>query len=115
MLVDWLSPDLQMSVLDIATGGGHVAKTLSPFVQTVFATDLTKEMLAVTANYLHDYKNIHYVIADAEDLPFLDQSFDIVTCRIAAHHFQDKERFIQGVKRVLKDDGKFLFIDNVTP
>ncbi|MFD1849117.1 class I SAM-dependent methyltransferase [Oceanobacillus bengalensis] len=113
LLVNWLEAQPEMQVLDIATGGGHVAKHLSPYVKTVFATDLTKEMLENTATHLTNLNNIHYIIADAEELPFLDNSFDIITCRIAAHHFPNPEKFIKEVERVLKIKGKFLFIDNI--
>ncbi|MFD1038049.1 class I SAM-dependent methyltransferase [Virgibacillus byunsanensis] len=115
LITDWLNPSLQMVALDIATGGGHVAKQLSSFVSIVVATDLTEEMLENTAKHLQDYKNITYKIADAENLPFMDDIFDIVTCRIAAHHFPNPDRYIYEVARVLKSKGKFLFIDNIAP
>lgn len=113
LLIKWLSPEPNMTVLDIATGGGHVAKRLSPYVERVIAADLTKDMLQNTASHLSLYKNIDYIIADAENLPFLDHTFDIITCRIAAHHFPNPEKFISEVQRVLKYDGEFLLIDNI--
>ena len=115
LLVEWLKPEKSFTVLDIATGGGHVAKKLATHVETVFATDLTKAMLENTAKQLQAFRNIYYVIADAEELPFLDQSFDIVTCRIAPHHFPNPEKFIDEVARTLKKGGRFLFIDNIVP
>ncbi|GLB60057.1 class I SAM-dependent methyltransferase [Cytobacillus sp. NCCP-133] len=114
-LIQWLNPQSDWVVLDIATGGGHVAKSLAPYVSQVFATDLTKMMLANTARHLESYKNIIYVVADAEALPFLDGTFDAVTCRIAPHHFPTPEKFIQEAGRVLKSGGYFLLIDNVSP
>ncbi|GAX91189.1 class I SAM-dependent methyltransferase [Effusibacillus lacus] len=116
LLVEWLQPEPHWIALDIATGGGHVAKTLSPHVAHVFSTDLTKQMLANTARHLNQScKNIWYVLADAESLPFLDHTFDIVTCRIAPHHFPNPRKFVSEVERVLKPHGKFLLIDNVVP
>ncbi|GAA0421934.1 MAG: class I SAM-dependent methyltransferase [Bacillota bacterium] len=115
LMKDWLELETSMKLLDIATGGGHVAKQLSPFVERVYATDLTKEMLENTKNYLQDIHNIDYILADAESLPFLNNTFDIITCRTAAHHFPHPEKFIQEVKRVLKTNGTFLFIDNIAP
>lgn len=116
LLLKWLQPQSSWIVLDIATGGGHVAKTLSSYVATVYATDLTKRMLTITASYLRKQcPNIFYVIADAEDLPFLDCTFDVVTCRIAPHHFPNPEDFINEAGRVLKPGGQFLLIDNVAP
>lgn len=116
LLVEWLNPKSDWVMLDIATGGGHVAKTLSPYIGTVFSTDLTEEMLANTAKHLNkEFKNIWYVIADAEKLPFLEGTFDLVTCRIAPHHFPNPNLFIEEVSRVLKPGGKFVLIDNVAP
>lgn len=115
LIVEWVQPEARWLTLDIATGGGHVANKLAEYVQQVFATDLTKEMLANTARHLHDKKNISYVLADAEELPFMDEYFDFVTCRIAPHHFPNPEQFISEVSRVLKPNGKFVLIDNVAP
>lgn len=116
LLASWLQPQKDWVILDIATGGGHVAKTLSPHVSTVIVTDLTEQMLSNTRKHLNeDYKNMFYVIADAENLPFLEGTFDAVTCRIAPHHFPNPKEFILEVARVLKPGGKFLLIDNVAP
>jgi ubiquinone/menaquinone biosynthesis C-methylase UbiE len=115
-LVEWLNPQPNWVVLDIATGGGHVAKTLAPHVGHVFATDLTHQMLANTAKHLTQHaKNVWYVLADAESLPFLDNSFDCVTCRIAPHHFPNPHKFIEEVHRVLSPGGRFILSDNVAP
>ncbi|MED4581524.1 class I SAM-dependent methyltransferase [Brevibacillus choshinensis] len=117
LLVDWMQPQSNWTVLDIATGGGHVARKLSSHVELVVATDLTRPMLeaASRANRIAEAEHILYVQADAEGLPFLDESFDAVTCRIAAHHFPDPEAFIGEVSRVLRPGGNFLLIDNVAP
>lgn len=116
LLVEWLKPQPDWTTLDIATGGGHVARALSPHVAYIFSTDLTKQMLENTARHLKQTcPNIWYVIADAESLPFLDHTFDIVTCRIAPHHFPNPEKFIAEAARVLKPGGKFLLVDNVAP
>ncbi|KGX91491.1 class I SAM-dependent methyltransferase [Pontibacillus marinus] len=115
LMVEWSEPNSDWISLDIATGGGHVAKTFSPHVNKVVASDLTKEMLENTASHLGEYKNISYEVADAEQLPFSDQSFDLITCRIASHHFPNPKSFIREVSRVLKQDGKFIMIDNVAP
>lgn len=52
LLLSWLPVDHTWHVLDIATGGGHVAKQLSPHVQQVVATDLTRPMLVAAAEHL---------------------------------------------------------------
>jgi ubiquinone/menaquinone biosynthesis C-methylase UbiE len=116
LLLEWVKPEKDWVVLDIATGGGHVAKTVAPHVRKMYATDLTEVMLENTANHLaKSNPNMDFIIADAEDLPFLKNSFDLVTCRIAPHHFPNPENFIKEVTRVLKKNGKFVLIDNVSP
>lgn len=116
LMVEWLQPKSDWLVLDIATGGGHVTKQLAPHAGEVIATDLTREMLQAARKHISQYaRNVQYVVADAENLPFLDDTFEVVTCRIAAHHFPNPEQFMQEVSRVVKPEGKFLLIDNVVP
>ncbi len=104
-------------LLDIATGGGHVARTFSPHVGRVVASDLTPEILhhAGVAFAAQGITNIETKIADAESLPFDDDSFEIVTCRIAPHHFPHPDRFVSEVARVLTPGGRFILIDSTVP
>ncbi|WP_409304726.1 class I SAM-dependent methyltransferase [Peribacillus sp. SCS-155] len=115
-MIEWLTPSDNWVVIDIATGGGHVSKTLSPFVDHVYATDLTPQMLTTARKHLAPgCKNVSYIIADAETLPFLENTFDAAVCRIAAHHFPNPQKFVAEISRVLKPKGKFLLIDNIAP
>ena len=104
-------------VLDIATGGGHVANALASKVDKVIALDLTSEILKVAKGFIdsNGHSNVEFVRGDAEQLPFKDESFDVITCRIAAHHFPNPRSFVKEVFRTLKNNGTFLFIDNVAP
>lgn len=115
LLPQWLQLPADATVLDIATGGGHAAKALAPYAAYVFATDLTRDMLQNTRSFLASEPNIFFVTADAEALPFLDNTFDAAVCRIAAHHFPNPESFVREAARVLKPGGKLLLIDNVSP
>ena len=105
------------NLLDIATGGGHTANLFAPHVKHVTALDLTHPMLQEAEKFIkgNGHKNVEFVQGDAEQLPFSDQTFDIVTCRIAPHHFPNIEKFIDEAYRVLKNEGYFLLDDNVTP
>ncbi|PLX95467.1 MAG: SAM-dependent methyltransferase, partial [Desulfuromonas sp.] len=89
-LLDMVQPQKDWQVLDVATGGGHTALTLAPHVQQVIAVDLTPNMVETARKFVCDEKgqsNVAFQLADAENLPFENGSFDLVTCRIAAHHF----------------------------
>lgn len=104
-------------LLDVATGGGHVANALAPFFDKVVAFDLTPQMLEAARTFIsgNGHTNVSYVQGDAQQMPFPDQAFGTVTCRIAAHHFPDVARFVREVYRVLRDDGLFVLVDNVAP
>ncbi|MEH7376307.1 class I SAM-dependent methyltransferase [Neobacillus drentensis] len=104
-------------LLDVATGGGHTANAFASCVKKVTAVDLTPEMLAAAQNYIIDngHPNVEFIIGDAEVLPFSEGVFDIVTCRIAPHHFPNVNKFVDEVHRVLKPSGQFLLDDNVVP
>ncbi len=58
---------------------------------------------------------MRFETADAEALPFPDETFDAVTCRIAPHHFAHPERFVSEVARVIRPGGVFGLVDNVVP
>jgi ubiquinone/menaquinone biosynthesis C-methylase UbiE/catechol 2,3-dioxygenase-like lactoylglutathione lyase family enzyme len=110
-----VSPEAR--VLDVATGGGHVANALAPFVKKVTAFDLTQEILHVAESFIkgNGHKNVDFVQGDAENMGFSEHSFDMITCRIAPHHFPHVTSFVQEVARTLKPGGQFLLIDNVAP
>jgi ubiquinone/menaquinone biosynthesis C-methylase UbiE len=117
MLVEIVKDNKNGHLLDIATGGGHVANALAPLFEKVVALDLTSRMLEKAKEFIegNGHTNVSFVQGDAEALPFPDQKFDTVTCRIAPHHFPNVQQFVDGVHRVLKKDGSFLLIDNVAP
>ncbi|MBT2699703.1 methyltransferase domain-containing protein [Bacillus sp. ISL-40] len=104
-------------LLDVATGGGHTANAFASCVKKVTALDLTPEMLVAAQKYIlgNGHQNVEFKVGDAEILPFPDGLFDIVTCRIAPHHFPDVNKFVEEVHRVLKPSGQFLLDDNVVP
>lgn len=90
LLVDWCEPGPGVDVLDIATGGGHVARRLRGRGARVVTVDSAPGMEPD-------------VIAPADHLPFADASFDAVACRIAAHHFPDVLAALREMARVARD------------
>ncbi|MED1204023.1 class I SAM-dependent methyltransferase [Heyndrickxia acidicola] len=103
--------------VDIATGGGHTANAFAPFVQKVTAVDLTSEMLTAAEKFIKQNGNLNvdFLQGDAENLPLEKESFEIVTCRIAPHHFPHVDKFVSEVYRILVFGGQFLLDDNVAP
>jgi SAM-dependent methyltransferase len=96
LLVEWAAG--AQTALDVATGGGHVARRLREAGLDVVSCDPAPGMRPD-------------VLCRAEDLPFADASFDVVACRVAAHHFEDVEAAVREMARVTR--GLVLVVDNV--
>ncbi len=116
ILLELVEPQPEWQVLDVATGAGHTALLFAAHVAHVVATDLTEEMVVKAAELARarQLTNVETKLADAETLPFEADSFDLVTCRIAAHHFPNIRQAFSEFARVLKPGGVVGFADNVT-
>jgi SAM-dependent methyltransferase len=90
LVVEWCAPGPGRKVLDVATGGGHVARRLREAGCEVVTTDASPGMKPD-------------VVSRAEDLPFADGSFDCVVSRIAPHHFADVRHAVEEMARVSND------------
>ena len=90
LLVEWCEPGERVAALDVATGGGHVARRLREAGCDVVSVDPAPGMQPT-------------VVARAEHIPFADDSFDVVACRIAPHHFDDVRAAVREMARVSKD------------
>jgi SAM-dependent methyltransferase len=95
LIVEWAGEP--GDALDVATGGGHVARALREAGHRVVTSDPAPGMRPD-------------VVCRAEDLPFADRSFDTVVCRVAAHHFQDIEAAMRELARVSR--GVVIVADN---
>lgn len=116
-LVTLTVPQKTWRMLDVATGAGHTAYTFAPHVERLWAVDVTPEMLDQVKAQLvkRGIANVRVAYAPAESLPFEDASFDLVTCRLAAHHFDSIPAFLAEAHRVLRPGGVFALVDNVVP
>lgn len=116
-LLALVAPQPDWRVLDVASGAGHTALAFAPLVAHVIASDITAEMLAEADKLARarGLANVEVAKAEAGTLPFADASFDLVTCRLAAHHFPDPAAFVGEAWRVLEPGGIFALVDNVSP
>jgi ubiquinone/menaquinone biosynthesis C-methylase UbiE len=116
-LVALVAPQSSWRVLDVATGAGHTALAFAPLVSKVTASDITDQMLAEAKRLAAErgLGNVRTARARAEDLPFPDMSFDLVTCRLAAHHFDNPRAFVAEAFRVLMPGGVLAVVDNISP
>ncbi len=96
LVVEWAAG--ARTALDVATGGGHVARRLRDAGLHVVTSDPAPGMKPD-------------VICRAEDLPFADSSFDVVACRTAAHHFADVRAAVREMARVSGD--QVLLVDTL--
>jgi ubiquinone/menaquinone biosynthesis C-methylase UbiE len=105
------------SVLDIATGGGFLALEFARHAGEVTGVDLTPEMLerAELLKAGTGLQNLRFRTADVENLPFPDGTFDIVSCRFAFHHFPDPGRAVSEMARVVREGGRVVLVDGVSP
>jgi ubiquinone/menaquinone biosynthesis C-methylase UbiE len=102
--------------LDVATGGGHTALFLAKAGWRVTAGDVSARMLENAARLAREAgQEIETKLFPAEAMPFPDRTFDLVTARVAPHHFSSPEGFVAETARVLKPGGYFLLIDGSVP
>ena len=109
------------SVLDIAGGTGDLAARFADIVGSdgkVVLADINDSMLQVGREKLINrgyVGNIEYVQADAQDLPFPDASFDLVTIAFGLRNVTDKDRALGSMLRVLKPGGRLLVLEFSKP
>lgn len=117
-LVEIADPKAGWRVLDIGTGTGHTALAFALHVREVVGLDLTEEMLREARKLAQERNvdNVTFHAADVHRLPGeLGESFDLVTCRRAAHHFSDIDRALAEMARTLRPGGMLLIDDRSVP
>ncbi len=95
------------SALDVACGTGESTVALAEIASRVIGVDDSAEMLA----HAETHERVDYAGATAEDLPFEDESFDLITVASAFHWF-DRDRFLPEAHRVLRPEGWLVIYDN---
>jgi ubiquinone/menaquinone biosynthesis C-methylase UbiE len=96
-------PDKKSNVLDVGCGTGLVANHLAGYYNQVTGTDKSREMLDIAKSLGRD--NTSFIVSPTEQLPFENNSFDLVTAA-AAYHWFDHDKAGKEIYRVLKPKGK---------
>jgi len=97
--------------LDLAADTGEIARALADFMPLVVANDRRPRHLRAEHPLIADHAGVRVVAADVLALPFLDESFGVVMCRLAAHRFPELLPVLRQVARVLRRGGSFLLAD----
>ncbi len=103
-----------VNVLDVACGTGDMCVELLKRGCTVTGVDLSEEMLAI-AKVKGERLKVKVEVADAENLPFEEESFDGVTCAFGVRNFVHLEKGLSEMLRVLKPGGRMVILELATP
>lgn len=117
LMVETTVPTMVMTALDVGCAAGHTALAFAPSVHTVVGVDLSRDMLAEASRQaaMRGITNVRWEEANAAALPYADATFDIVACRMVAHHFPSLLPPLTEMARVLKSGGQLLIVDIISP
>ncbi|MDC3113222.1 class I SAM-dependent methyltransferase [Gammaproteobacteria bacterium] len=120
ILVELASIGEEDFILDIASGTGDISKLISKeYPNTnIFMSDINYEMLDEGRNRAIDEsfsRNCHFCQLSGEELPFKDNTFDVITVGFGLRNFTNKERGLKEMKRCLKKNGKLLVLEFSKP
>lgn len=112
-IIDTFLPKINGDVLDIATGTGTVARYVKKNTDCkVYGVDFSEEMVKEARKLSN---GIDFKVADVTNLPYHDNSFDIITCSYGFYYFQDIGKSIEEIKRVLKPKGLVVLLEEHFP
>lgn len=107
-LKQYLSKD--SVVLDIGSGSGRTMKELAKFTRKFIGIDNDPDAIALSRKNLKGIKNIELYLEDAEKMSFSNKYFDVVFIGLTFCNFgETKMKILSEIKRILKDDGRFVF------
>ncbi len=117
LLIERLSPVMDETALDVACGAGGMTLALAPSVRTVIGLDPAREMLGALALGARraGLTNVVGVRGDAHRLPLREASVQIVTVRMAPHHFHDPALAVREMARALGRGGRLGIADGSVP
>lgn len=115
--VEFARPRPTDLVLDVACGAGAFVLALAPRVRFAHGIDLTYEMLHQARQFqrARQISNVSFEAGEAEQLPYPDAAFDLVTCQCSLHHIPKPQVALKEMLRVMKPESRLLIIDTLAP
>lgn len=113
VLVDEIQKSHSGKILDVGCGNGNLFTLLPDGKYELFGVDFSENMIIEAKNNCK--AKASFTVADAERLPFADDTFDIVVCNASFHHYIHPNTVLDEMHRVLRDGGKVLIGDPYIP
>jgi demethylmenaquinone methyltransferase / 2-methoxy-6-polyprenyl-1,4-benzoquinol methylase len=113
-MIQWLNPQKNSYVVDVASGTGDLAKIISEQTDNqnkIFCVEPNQNMMNAGKNKLVNYKNIKWYLASAERLPFKDNTFDYYTISFGIRNVSNINMTLKEAHRVLKIGGRFMCLE----
>ena len=112
--IDWLNPQKNTSLIDVASGTGDIAKLYLNKINDdghVYCVDENKEMINLNKKKLNENKNVKWFCNNAEKLPFENNYFDYYTISFGIRNIENINIALEEAHRVLKPGGRFLCLE----
>ena len=113
-LMNWMSPTKNKKYLDVACGTGDLGKLFLDYTDKngeIFSSDSNVKMIEKGKKRLSKYKNIKWVVAEAEKLPFKNDTFDFYTISFGLRNTKNLDKSLSEAYRVLKKGGRFFCLE----
>ena len=113
-LIDWMNPQLNDNLIDVASGTGDIAKLFSKKIKnsnSISCVEPNDEMYFAGKGNLKNFKNISWYKAKAEKLPFKNDTFDFYTISYGIRNVSDINEALKEALRVLKPGGRFMCLE----
>ena len=113
-LIDWMNPQLNENLIDVASGTGDIAKLFSKKnnnLTSVTCVEPNEEMYCAGKSNLKSFNNIKWCKANAEELPFKDDTYNFYTISFGIRNVSDINLSLKEASRVLKPGGRFMCLE----
>jgi len=107
--------DNPKKIIDIATGTGDIALCFANDDVEVIGIDNARQMLDIANQKKSSFKNIQFQLEDAENMSFENNSFDVATVGFGVRNFEDLNKGLNEIKRILKPGKKLIILETAVP